>query len=280
MKNLILLCAILICTGCNTNPETENISVENKKLQEVQEGKFTLRSEILDQDRTYHVRLPEGYLDASKEKKYPLIILLDGETFLKTTEEVVHFMSSDRNRNHLMPASIIVAVENIDREHDLTVTKIKTKRENTMGGGRDFLDFIQDELLPHIRSNYNTESQTTLIGHSLGGLLTLNAYIHENSIFDSYLAIDPSVFWEEEMMRSKVDTVTQKALQKKLYIATANQGEGNHGKNKIRHDALYAMLKAKAKDTMRLSIQYFNNENHRSVPLKALYEGLRFLNQG
>lgn len=60
-------------------------------------------------------------------------------------------MSSDRNRNYFMPEMIIVAVENIDRETDFTVTKIKTKRVNTMGRGKNFLKFIEKELTPFVR---------------------------------------------------------------------------------------------------------------------------------
>ncbi|WP_237601610.1 alpha/beta hydrolase [Aequorivita vitellina] len=102
---------------------------------------------------------------------------MDGYAHFKIAVGIVHFMSSDRNRNYLMPETIIVTIENVDRRRDFTVTKIKTKRPNTGGGGRKFLSFIEKELIPHIDKNYRTESHRTLIGHSLGGLLTLNAYM-------------------------------------------------------------------------------------------------------
>ena len=242
--------------------------------------KFTIKSSTLEEERTCLISLPDSYNDPSEEEKtYPIIILLDGYVHFKTAAGIVHFMSSNRNGNYLMPETIIIAVENVDRGRDFTVTKIKIKRPNNMGGGRKFLSFLEKELIPYVDNNYRTEPSRTLIGHSLGGLLALNSYIDENSIFDGYISIDPSIFWEEEMMNSKVDSISLTSLNKKLYIATANQGEAKYERNKKRHDDLYALIKKKSGDNLHVKIEYFNEETHRSVPLPAIYEGLKYLNQ-
>ena len=64
-----------------------------------------------------------------------------------------------------MESSFVVAIENVDRERDFTVTKIKTKRPNRMGGGRNFIQFIEKELLPYLDKNYKTNKDRTFIGH-------------------------------------------------------------------------------------------------------------------
>lgn len=238
--------------------------------------KFEIHSEVLDEERNGWVQLPESY-HAGKDT-YPVLILLDGSTFFKTTAGIVHFMSAARNRNYMMPETIIVAIENVDRERDFTVTKIKTKRENRMGGGRNFLNFIENELLPYVDDHYRTEPHRTLIGHSLAGLLTINAYLDENSLFDAYVSIDPSLWWDEETMQGKVEAVPPKSLPKKLYIATANQGESNYERNKKKHDLFFTMLSDKYGQSTHVKVAYFENEDHRSIPLKAIYEGLRYLN--
>ena len=66
---------------------------------------------------------------------------------------------------------------------------------------------------------------------------------------------------------------------KKLYIATANQGEARAERNKNRHDALYALLKKTSSENVNVEIDYFEEEDHRSVPLIALYKGLKYINQ-
>lgn len=273
MKHLIIAFIYILLLGVQT-------TFGQNKTDIIIGSKFIINSSILDEERTCLISLPDSYNDSSEvEKKYPIMILLDGYTHFKTATGIVHFMSSNRNRNHLMPETIIIAIENIDRERDFTVTKIKTKRPNTMGGGRFFLDFIEKELIPYIDKNYKTEPFRTLVGHSLGGLLTLNSYMDKNSIFDAYISIDPSIWWDEEMMKNKVDSISSISLHKKLYIATANQGEANYERNKKRHDSLYALMKKKSDGHLNVEIEYFEKENHRSVPLIALYEGLKYLNQ-
>lgn len=239
---------------------------------------FSINSSILNEDRACSISLPDSYNDSSEvKKKYPIMILLDGYTHFKTASGIVHFMSSDRNRNHLMPEAIIVAIENVDRERDFTVTKIKTKRPNTMGGGKRFLEFIEQELIPYVDKNYSTKPYRILTGHSLGGLLTLNAYMDSNSIFNAFVSIDPSIWWDEQMMTEKVEAIQPLAFKKKLYIATANQGEANFERNKKRHDAFYELLNKRTEEPQNIKIEYFENEDHRSVPLNALYNGLRYL---
>ncbi|BAO76384.1 alpha/beta hydrolase [Winogradskyella sp. PG-2] len=243
-------------------------------------SQFIIKSTILDEERTCLISIPDSYNDSTQvAKKYPIIILLDGYTHFKTASGIVHFMSSNRNRNNLMPESIIIAIENVDRERDFTFTKIKTKRPNTMGGGRNFLNFIEKELIPYVDKKYRTKPSKTLIGHSLGGLLTLNSYLDKSSVFNAYISIDPSIWWSEEMMKNKVDSISKISLGKKLYIATANQGDTNYERNKKRHDHLYKLITKKTKEPTNIEIKYFDKENHRSVPLIALYEGLLYINQ-
>lgn len=272
MKNLIFtfLCSLLFGVQCTFGQHNKAITTGSE---------FSIQSHILDEDRTCLISLPDSYNDSTAvEKKYPIMILLDGSTHFKTASGIVHFMSSNRTRNYLMAETIIIAIENVDRERDFTVTKIKTKRVNTMGGGRNFLNFIEQELIPYIDKNHRTEAKRTLVGHSLGGLLTLNAYLDKNSIFDAYIAMDPSVWWDEDMIKNKIDSISSISLHKKLYIASANNGESSNARNKKRHDALYALIKEKSGEHLNAEIEYFENENHRSVPLKALYNGLKYIN--
>jgi predicted alpha/beta superfamily hydrolase len=250
------------------------------KKDRIIENKFIIYSNILNENRTCLISLPETYNDTSNtNKQYPLLILLDGYAFFKTAAGIIHFMSSDRNRNYFMPETIIVAIENVDRERDFTVTKLKTKRVNTMGGGKKFLTFIEKELISYVDENYRTKPYRTLVGHSLGGLLTLNSYIDKSSIFDAYLSIDPSIWWDEDKMINKVDSISPISFKKKIYIATANQVKTSYERNKKKHDRMYTLIKIKSNEKAEIKVKTYNNDNHRSVPLIALYDGLIYLNQ-
>jgi len=241
---------------------------------------FRINSHVLNEERTLFINLPDSYNDTTEvKKKYPLLILLDGATHFNITSGIVHFLSANRTRNHLMPETIIVAIENVNRERDFTVTKIKTKRPNSMGGGKNFLNFIENELIPYVDKNYRTETYRTLVGHSLGGLLALNAYMDDKSAFDAYIAIDPSIWWSPELTKEKVDAIKPVTFNKKLYIATAGLKKERYVKNKKRHEQLYRLLQEKAGKGWRAKIDFFENENHRTVPLTAIDRGLRFLHK-
>jgi len=121
MKNLIIAFLYILIFGVQT-------TFGQNKTDIIIGSTFIIKSSILNEERTCLISLPESYNDSSEvEKKYPIIILLDGTTHFKTASGIVHFMSSNRNRNHLMPETMIIAIENVDRERDFTVTKIKTK---------------------------------------------------------------------------------------------------------------------------------------------------------
>ena len=240
---------------------------------------ISIYSKILDEKRTCLIAMPEGYnKHAQDDQSFPIIILLDGSVYFETVSSTVNFMSSSKNRNYLMEASFVVAIENVDRERDFTVTKIKTKRPNRMGGGRNFIQFIEKELLPYLDKHYKTNKDRTFIGHSLGGLLLLNVYMDKDNMFNKYLCIDPSIWWDPQTMKRKVSAMHSKSFKKRILIATANQGKKNYTKNKLRHDKLVLLIKKMSRGQASIQSKYFEDEDHRSVVLKAVYDGLKFLN--
>ena len=62
----------------------------------------------------------------------------------------------------------------------------------------DFSRFIEEELKPTIESQYPVNKvQQALFGHSLGGYFALWQLFHHQSSFQRYLAISPSIWWNE-----------------------------------------------------------------------------------
>ena len=68
------------------------------------------------------------------------------------------------------------------------------------GGGEAFMKFIGDELAPHIDSLYPTMPYRMLIGHSLGGITVINTLLHHTALFRGYIAIDPSMWWDQQKL--------------------------------------------------------------------------------
>jgi len=237
---------------------------------------FQIDSKILKETRNCLISLPSSYQE-QPEKQYPVMILLDGRAHFSIASEVSDFLSSTELRNNIIPELIIVAIENVDRERDFTVTKLQTTRKNTMGGGRNFLAFMEKELLPYVNEHYRTTDQKILSGHSLGAQLAINAFRDSESTFDGFIAIDPALWWDKEVTIAKVDSIKNQAFEKPLFIATASQNPARATSNKAKHELLYELLEAKSDSTFFVEHMIFDDENHRSVPLLGLYYGLKYV---
>lgn len=256
------------------------INAQNTQ-QEVISTKHSIQSKILNEERIYEVSLPDSYnAEQASHKKYPVLVLLDGNVFFKSISGMVNYMSSDSYRSWKIPEMIVVAVHNVDRRRDFTPDKIVTVRENNSGGGDNFLNFLEKELIPEIDSKYRTTPYRILFGHSLGGLLATHAYLKESSAFTSFLAIDPSFgTWDTETMDKKLNSLTENSFKRYIYIASANWGKRNIN-NRDRHVRFYESLNSKCKDTLPAKLEYFENESHSSVPLIAFYNGITAIFEG
>lgn len=271
-KNIIVALVLLIVINQVKSQNVEQIVIGTK---------HSIKSKILNEDREYLISLPDSYNDKELSyKRYPLLIILDGNLHFKSIAGVVNYMSSDVYGNMKIPEMIVVAIQNIDRRRDYTPDKIITVRENNTGGGDNFLGFLEDELLPELDQKYRTVPYRILFGHSLGGLLVTHAYMKEKTLFNSFIAVDPSFgTWDSETMDKKLDSLTEQSFERFIYIATANWGKRNI-KNRDRHVRFYEVLNSKCKDELPAKLEYFENEDHSSVPIIAFHNGISTIFEG
>jgi tetratricopeptide (TPR) repeat protein len=189
-------------------------------------------------------------------------------------------MSSDVYRSWKIPEMIVVGIQNVDRRRDYTPDKIITVRENNTGGGDNFLNFLEQELIPELDQKFRTSPYRMLFGHSLGGLLATHVYMKEKTLFKSFIAVDPSFgTWDSETMDKKLDSLTEQSFERFIYIATANWGKRNI-RNRDRHVRLYEALNSKCKGELPAKLEYFDNEDHNSVPIIAFYSGISAIFEG
>jgi predicted alpha/beta superfamily hydrolase len=252
--------------------ETDQITIGTKNI---------LHSDILNENREYWVSLPESYSDeASSYKKYPVLIVLDGNAHFSSISGMVEYMSSGYNGNRRIPEMIIVAIQNVNRRRDFTPDKIITTRKNDSGGGKRFLSFLEDELIPELDQKYRTSPYRILFGHSLGGLLATHAYMKATTPFNAFIAVDPSYgTWDAETMDNKLEAITEQSFKRFIYIATANWGKRNI-RNRNRHVRLYEALHSKCDGEFPAKLEYFENENHGSVPIIAFHNGISSIFEG
>jgi predicted alpha/beta superfamily hydrolase len=274
---LILVVAILCYQNQCLGQEVGNIVIGTK---------FKMESKILNEERSYIVGLPKSYNDSTNT--YPVLVLLDGDSNFP----VVYGMIDKMNERQI-PEMIIVALvnENNDkRVRDFTPTnsiifltgEAEPQYQKTSGGSASFLEFLEKEFLPEIDEKYRTNSYKTLVGHSYAGLLAGTSYLSNNSSFDSYIAIDPSFWWDNQIILKDVDNANFERLKsKKLYISSAYNYETwkKFGLSRKSQDLFFAKLQNENILSPNLKIEYFEEEDHWTVPILSLYHGLKFIYQ-
>lgn len=182
----------------------------------------SLYSKILDSYQEFWVRLPDNY-NPKSNVKYPVIYLLDGFSLKRNLETVY-----ENYWGHYLPHMILVGISNqTNRTRDLTTSVIKSRRGGTFnyetGEAEKFTSFIENELIPNIEKSYPATKFRTLIGHSYAGLFTINVFLNHAQLFDNYIAIDPSLDWDNQKLlkTAKAKLQSQSFVGKGLFVAMA-----------------------------------------------------------
>ncbi len=252
---------------------------------------FELQSQVLQEKRTYWVSLPDSY-DASAQRRYSVLYLLDAETHFNFVASIVDFMSAGTyGNNNQIPELIVVGIINTDRLRDLTPTSSKkgfdgkvTSRYANSGGGDAFLNFLERELIPHIETTYRTDSRRTLAGHSLAGLLSAHVFMTRPKLFKAHIVIDPSSWWDDDLLLRRLRESKRIATEvEAIYLALANPrdiGAEAPKKTLQRGRTFGKLLRSAYAPSTRTKVDFFEDEDHAAVPLIGMYEGLRFIFDG
>ena len=231
----------------------------------------SLNSHILNQKRYIQVFLPAADTPGSADK-YDVLYVLDGGNWnTGLINRIQHFVE---DQGH-MPPTIIVSVMGIDRNVELTPTHLDSWKGS--GGGKEFLGYITKELIPHIDSTYPTNGDNTLWGHSLSGMFAVYALLNEPGSFRSYIAADPSIWWDNSLVAriaaQKLPTMT--GLKASLFIS--GREDGLQG---MKIDTMETVLKQAAPPGLIWKIVPYKEETHSSIRLKTTYDGLKFTYSG
>jgi predicted alpha/beta superfamily hydrolase len=250
----------------------------------------SVHSKILNETRKLWIYTPTS-VDTSvfSKEHYPVIYLLDGDKNFAAMSGIVQYLSEAWS-NTVCPKMIIVAIlTNANRGRDLTPTNVP--EDKMSGGGEKFTEFMESELFPHIDSTYATAPCRILIGHSLGGLMVINTLIHHPQMFNGYIAVDPSMWWDSTKLLNQARQVLKDKSYagKSLYLGIANTMPEGMDTLQVRNDTsgttkhIRAILTLRdivqadsAKDGLNFDYKYYKEDEHLSVPLITEYDALRF----
>ena len=269
--NLIrLLCglvvALMISSAAIAQPTTGTVK------------QITLKSVVLGEDRVVLVRTPIGY--ETNKLRYPVLYMTDGDAHMGHTASTIEFLE----RNGRIPDLIVVGVTNTDRTRDLTPAKSTNKnaagelQNPTAGGADNFLKFFETELIPEIEKQYRVQPYRILAGHSFGGLFAIHAMISKPGLFNSYIAVSPSLQWEnaEALKRAEEFLKNQKEMKVTLFTSLGNE-PGGIGEI---FDRFREVLSKTSIKGFEWQAERMEDEDHGSVVLRSHYFGLRKVYEG
>lgn len=160
---------------------------------------FKIVSKIINEIRTINVWTPPQYSDLTKT--FPVLYMPDGginEDFPHIANTLAILIKEKR-----IPPVILVGIENTQRRRDLSgPTEIEQDKKiaPVVGGSEIFRTFIKEELFVEIKNKYRITGEKGIIGESLAGLFIVETLLLTPDLFDFYIAMDPSLWWNNHYL--------------------------------------------------------------------------------
>lgn len=283
MRNTIAL-IVLFLLAAMVFAQTDNLkSADNSKpfvlgvIDEIQSVK-------LGEKRVLNIYLPDGY-NKNDAVKYPVIYLLDGSA----DEDFIHVVGLVQFNNfpwiNRVPKSIVVGIATVDRRRDFTYpTTIEAdkKRYPTNGKSEDFIAFIKQELQPFIEKKYKTTASKTIVGQSLGGLLAAEILLKKPTLFDKYIIISPSLWWDNGSLlkQSPAMLLDNFKQQTDVYIGVGKEGLTPTEQPRVMEvdaNLLAEKIKQAKSKNVKVYFDYLPQEDHATISHQAIFNAFRLL---
>jgi predicted alpha/beta superfamily hydrolase len=235
----------------------------------------SIKSEILQETRHVLIHLPDDYF--SSDKSYPVLFQLDGgEDVLFETTAIANRLAL---REEIIPELIIVAIANTNQSRDMWPTNTKYYPKPNVAGAKDFLDFLEEELIPFIEKKYRTSGDKILYGQSLSGVFTMYALLESPKSFTSFIACSGAFPGCEEYFLE----LSLKAFQQKDQFSGQKVFVTNGLKDELDPDGKMDQTMIEFSNSInnnlgdKISYEYVTYQNDGHVPFQSLYHGLKFV---
>jgi predicted alpha/beta superfamily hydrolase len=282
MKPVKLLIMLLLLTEITYSQNDDLVIAKRIKV----------NSMILGEERAIYVSTPSGYTESLDS--YPVMYVIDGVTGVIG---LVKYLSA----YGVCPEMIIVCIEEANSSRDMFPSKPKysrgtqptkpwyNKKEDNeirvsrpgekVGEADKYLSFIETELFPFIEKNYRTVPYKICCGHSKGGLLVTHALLSHINMFNAYIALNPSLYWDDGLvMKTGEEKLASLDFKHKLFYFDIG---GNEVPSTI-GDAftLAKNIRENASVDLRWKLDYLPNENHSSGTAIGITNALKFIYDG
>ncbi|MEI8073194.1 MAG: alpha/beta hydrolase-fold protein [Bacteroidota bacterium] len=245
-----------------------------------------IQSSELSEKRILNIYLPEGY-DQNDAKKYPVIYLLDGSA----DEDFIHIVGLVQFNSfewiNQVPKSIVVGIATVDRRRDFTFpTSIKedVTKYPTTGHSNRFIAFIEKDLQPYIDAKFKTNTDKTIIGQSLGGLLATEILFTKPFLFNRYIIVSPSLWWNNGSILNQPAKFFDASFnqQTAVYIGVGKEGLTPTAIPRVMEvdvNLLADKIRSAKNKSVKVYHDYLPQEDHATIMHQAVLNAFKLLYQ-
>lgn len=173
----------------------------------------SLSSLKLGAARELKIQLPRNY-EKNTEKKYPVIIVLDGDYLFEPMAGNVDYYSYWDE----IPEAIVVGVNQVNtRNDDSTYDPQRFLPEKK---GAQFFEFLGIELLPFLDKTYRTSRFVAIAGHDITSNFSNYYLFKPDPLFHAYINLSPDL--APEMTNRLVETLSTSQNPCWFYMASGS----------------------------------------------------------
>ena len=226
-------------------------------LEEINSNKLNTKREII-------VKLPNSYA-TNPEKKYPLLLVLDGEYLFMPFEGNMSY----GNYWDDMPEVILVGINQNKKNERYDDSEFDSATGLPIKNGGMFFEFIGNELLPYLEKKYRIAPFKIIAGlDSTAGLL--NAFLLKDiPVFNAYISLSPEL---AAGMENRIPQRLEALKTPVFYYQATSDGDLKKFQDQITNlDGKIAVLK---NPNLRYKFDNFKGASHYSLVLSAIPSAL------
>jgi len=220
--SFLVLTIFLLC-GCAVSPPLPHTADAPTPIRLGEQHLLT--SVLLGDTREINVWVPPGI--AEGRMPGAVIYLIDGA--LDQDFKHIAGLGELCALSWTCETTLIVGIQTKDRQRELTPAATDPRfiaGFPQAGGAADFRRFLAEEVRPFIDARYPGAPRTVLMGESLAGLFVIDTLLETPTLFDDYVAISPSLWWDAGRIAAGAPAKLAGPGRegRRLYMAIANEG--------------------------------------------------------
>ncbi|CAL2108363.1 TPR_REGION domain-containing protein [Tenacibaculum sp. 190524A02b] len=276
MKNLILLCFLLVNGVLCAQKDVSLYNYQQHKI----------NSKVLKEQVLVNISLPKDYKLYSKEKVYPVIVVLEPEFFSQIVSTTSHLSTLSG-----IPECIVISFPNRFSKsygpqlytNGSKFWPIEWKQMPFDGDPNEFNTFFKNELFPYLASNLRVAPYNIILGTSSTTPQVFHTFLNEPKLFQGYITIAAGDFLSmgyssnSNLISAIENSIKKNPRTLNLYVASADSDIQNTPQIGMNLNQLQNKVTPYLSNSIKVSSEIISNETHYGIVLPAYINAMKMI---